>query len=716
MQSQSIGTRFFLAMIIGMIMTFLIACSGAVEESNTEPSIPNQTTVPVVQEKDDDDSKEMATPDFVEEDGSAEKIDQSEVSTNSDIDDVEEETEKTSDTSDNNVVDESVEETADAVDVIEQETYKGVPVGFTDEGNAYMGDPDALVRIEEYSDYQCPFCQRFVDDTLTKIKDTPIANGDAVLIFHDFPLDFHPQAGAAANAARCAGESGAAAYWEMHDILFENMRAWGVSNPLPQFINYAKQIANIDDIESFSDCVESDRYQDKVQADTQAGARLGVRGTPAFLVNGELLSGAQPYNIFYQAITAAISGESIVDEPETIEIEEPQPVVLSDNYAFAIGDEDADVVIIEFTDLQCPYCARYSAETLPSLITDYVETGRVRYEFRDLPLDQLHPLARDASVAARCAGEQNNYLEMHDILFVQQNVWGNSETTHKEMFEQYASELELDVDAFKNCLENGQYDEEIEASVQEALQLELNSTPYFVVNGFPIIRGAQPFENFEYVIELAENDQLVAAIMESQQQQQIQQQQQAQQQQEQPEPVNVGKVPEGDSYVMGDDDAPITIVEYTDYQCPFCSRHFSQTFDKIRENYIDKGIVRYVFKDFPLSFHAQATQAAVAAHCAKAQDAFYEMHQTLFNNQASWGNDNVDTFLSGYAADLGLDVEAFDTCLQSGEYDRAIEEDFIQGSNFGVTGTPAFFVNGLFVNGAQPYQLFEQVIQAQLDQ
>ncbi len=747
MQSQSIGTRLFLTLIVGMMALFLVACTGT-EEPDDAPAATTAVVdeAPATDDSDgggDEEDEEAPTPEPTEEAAEAEPVvedtadtDANEAETSAELEVVEaEEADGATDDGDANaevvsnedtdseeaeavaddvaVAEDVANEEEETAETIDQTTYKGIPVGFTEDGNAYMGDLDAPVRIEEYSDYQCPFCQRFVNDTMVNIKGGEITDGEAVLIFYDFPLSFHPQAGAAANAARCAGEVGAAAYWAMHDALFENLGKWSVSNPVPQFISYAEQIAGVD-IPAFTECAESDRYQADVQADTQQGSSLGVRGTPAFFVNGELLSGAQPYGVFVQAIALAASGESIVEEPEPIEVEEPTPIELSDNYAFALGDEDAKVVIVEYTDLQCPYCARYSAETLPTLIANYVETGRVRYEFRDLPLDQLHPLARDASVAARCAGEQDKYVEMHDVLFAQQSIWGSA-GQHKVMFQAYAAQLELEAEAFEICMSSGKFDEAIDESVREALALGLNSTPYFVVNGFPIVRGAQPLENFEYVIELVENDGLVDAIMDSQRQQ-AQQAQQAeqQQQQQQPAPVNVGEIPEGDSYVMGSDDAPITIVEYTDYQCPFCSRHFSQTFAQIKQNYIDEGLVRYVFKDFPLSFHAQANDAAVAAHCAGEQDAFYEMHTTLFDNQAQWGNENVLSILSDYASNLGLDVEAFDTCMQSGEYDSAIQADFNQGSGFGVRGTPAFFVNGEFVNGAQPYTIFEQVIQAQL--
>ena len=103
---------------------------------------------------------------------------------------------------------------------------KGLPVGFTDDGRPYRGNPHAPVIIEEFSDFQCPFCARFAAQTLPSIEENQIRSGDALLIFYDFPLtNLHPQATAAANAARCAGEQGAPAYWAMHDLLFTDTPA-----------------------------------------------------------------------------------------------------------------------------------------------------------------------------------------------------------------------------------------------------------------------------------------------------------------------------------------------------------------------------------------------------------------------------------------------------------------------------------------------------------
>ena len=616
------------------------------------------------------------------------------------------------------VVDNSAE-TTDTDSATSSETYRGVQVGFTEEGYPYMGNPDAVVLIEEFSDFQCPFCARFHSDALAQLIENELASGDALFVFRDFPLSIHPQAPAAANAARCAGEQGAAAYWQMHDKLFETLGEWGNPNATTQFIGYAEELGL--DTAEFDSCVVEERYAAAVQADFDDGAARGIRGTPGFIVNGQALSGAQPYQVFSQAIARGIAGEPVVENtapnnaapnPEDIEVPVPQPIEFSDNVAAARGNPDAPVVLIEFTDYQCPFCARHTAQTMPSIVSEYIDTGRVYYMQKDLPLDQIHPLARQAAVAARCAGEFEKYWEMHDVLFGQQAYWSESADLNATLVE-LAEGFGIDSAEFSTCLTSGKFDQLIEDNVQEALEIGISGTPFFIINGFPVINGAQPFEVFEQVIELAESDGLVDAIMDAQRRQIAAQQQQQAQQQAPPAPTGPVDVPIGDAFTIGDPNAPVVIVEYTDYQCPFCSRHHAQTFAPIVQNYVDQGIVYYVFKDFPLNFHPQAETAAHAARCAGDQDAFLEMHNMLFEQQDQWnGRDDAAQIFSGYAQDTGLDVAAFDGCMDAGEYYDDIQADFQEGAEFGVRGTPAFFINGQFVSGAQPLQVFESAIDA----
>ena len=587
----------------------------------------------------------------------------------------------------------------------DQVDASGLHVCFTEDGHPYKGDSDAPVVIIEYSDYQCPFCSRFFEQTLPSLLENQIASGDAVLIYYDFPLtNIHPQASAAANAARCAGEQGAVAYWAMHDALFSGPEEWSNQDAAAVFAGYAEDFDL--DVEAFEECVAEERYAAQIQADLDSGADQGVSGTPSFFINGQLLVGAQPLAVFETAIdTIKEGGQLASDQPNQPQqpAAAPTPAAFADDFAGELGDPNAPVTIVEFTDYQCPYCSQHSLETMPRIVTEFVDTGRVYYMLKDLPLDQLHPDARAAAEAARCAGDQDAYWEMHDEIFANQSQWAGQGEAAKELFVGYAAGLGLDESAMTACLESGQFTDAVEANAAEASALGISGTPMFFVDGYPL-NGARPFEHFELAVQYAEEGRLAEAYAPAEQPPQ-----------EPAGPAAPADVEIGDAFAIGDPDAPITIVEFTDFQCPFCVRHFQQTYPRIVEEYVDAGVVRYVFKDFPLnSIHPQAAEAAQAARCANDQDAFLEMHDLLFQRQMQWGGQNPTEIFVGFAEDLDLDTGAFNECLTSGKYEDAVNADLNQGIQLGVTGTPAFFLNGFGISGAQPYDLFEEAIESLL--
>lgn len=167
-----------------------------------------------------------------------------------------------------------------------------------------------------------------------------------------------------------------------------------------------------------------------------------------------------------------------------------------------------------------------------------------------------------------------------------------------------------------------------------------------------------------------------------------------------------------DDEVLGNARAKITLIEFGDYQCPFCQRHFEQTLPQIKENYIDTGKVKFVFRDFPLSFHPDAHKAAEAAECAGEQNKYWEMHDMLYETQGEWSTDNyATTTFKGYAKDLGLDTGDFNDCLDSGEMASEVDSDMADGTASGINGTPGFWIIGpngqsKQISGAYPYQTF----------
>ena len=193
---------------------------------------------------------------------------------------------------------------------------------------------------------------------------------------------------------------------------------------------------------------------------------------------------------------------------------------------------------------------------------------------------------------------------------------------------------------------------------------------------------------------------------------------QAPQPQAPPAPPDIVQITNVSGYMLGRPDAPLTMVEFTDLQCPFCNRFAITTFDQLKKDYIDTGKVRFISRDFPLDFHPQAMPAARASRCAGDQGKFWELRATLVKNASQLS----PAFITQQAAALKLDMKQFETCIKGTEYDSAINRDMTEGSGFSVNGTPTFFVGkttaqgieGLRIVGAQPYAVFQQRLDALL--
>ena len=163
----------------------------------------------------------------------------------------------------------------------------------------------------------------------------------------------------------------------------------------------------------------------------------------------------------------------------------------------------------------------------------------------------------------------------------------------------------------------------------------------------------------------------------------------------------------GDAARKGSESAPVEIIEFSDFQCPYCTRG-AQTVDKVVEHYGDK--VTVVFRHFPLPFHKEAHLAAQGAECAREQDKFWEFHDLLFANQKAM----FEADLKKYAGQLGIDQAKFDECLGSGRHAKTVDGDLEYGKTVGMSGTPGFYINGRVLSGAQPFEKFQEVIDAEL--
>ncbi len=364
----------------------------------------------------------------------------------------------------------------------------------------------------------------------------------------------------------------------------------------------------------------------------------------------------------------------------------PSEVEVSIEGSLFLGSENAPVVVVEFTDYECPYCARHFRETLPRIRADYVETGKVKYILKDFPLS-FHMQAKPAAIAARCAGAQEKYWEMHDRLFAQQRNLGT------QLFQQLAQELGLNLQTFSQCLNSGTFDAQIDADIASARQIGVAGTPSFVI-GKPtaagtasgtLVRGAVPFERFQRIIESflhpSTRGQTRTTPVQEQKPAPLPPEPQT------PRAATV-RASIDDDPILGNPDAPVTIIEFSDYQCPVCARFWREVLPRLKKEYLFPGKARLIYRDFPIAFHPNAQISAESAHCAGEQGKYWEMHDMIFQNQKDLSAENLKQF----AQQMSLNPYLFNACLESGKYREEVLKDLEDAKKIGVRGTPSFVV------------------------
>jgi protein-disulfide isomerase len=169
--------------------------------------------------------------------------------------------------------------------------------------------------------------------------------------------------------------------------------------------------------------------------------------------------------------------------------------------------------------------------------------------------------------------------------------------------------------------------------------------------------------------------------------------------------------------VIGSNDAKIKMVEFTDYQCPFCSRHYTQTYPSLKKDYIDKGLVQIIYRDQPLPFHPNSRIGALAARCANDQGKFEAMHDELFGKQDSWVNLSKDEAIKKFgelASGIGINGNTLMDCVTTEKHGKEVDEDIALGTRVGANGTPTFFIDKGMLVGALPYASFQSALDAAL--
>ncbi|UJR82066.1 DsbA family protein [Sandaracinus amylolyticus] len=383
------------------------------------------------------------------------------------------------------------------------------------------------------------------------------------------------------------------------------------------------------------------------------------------------------------------------------------------------GPDDALVTIVMWSDFQCPFCSRVEP-TLDRITETFGNDVRVVWRNNALPFHQNAMPAAEAAMEAYAQRGDEGFWRMHNTLFE------NQRALERANLEQYAQQQGLDMTRFRAALDNHTHQAGIQADMQAANSLGARGTPAFFINGRQLM-GAQPFEQFETVIrdEIQRANRAIsggtpragyyAALMRGARTAPAAAEGEAAAakappRRPQPDPNAVYRVPVGDSPTKGPNDALVTIVIVSEFQCPFCNR-VRPTLDQIEERY--GRDVRFVFKHNPLPFHDNAmpaAEAAVEAYRQRGNDAFWRIHDLMFENQQALGREQLE----GYAQQVGLDMARFRRALDEHTHRATIEADQTLARQLGASGTPSFFINGRNLRGAQPFEAFQQVIDAEL--
>lgn len=180
-----------------------------------------------------------------------------------------------------------------------------------------------------------------------------------------------------------------------------------------------------------------------------------------------------------------------------------------------------------------------------------------------------------------------------------------------------------------------------------------------------------------------------------------------------------GKVTMGLGHLppLGDKNAKVTIVEFSDFQCLFCRKYWKETFPQLKKEYIDTGKAVLYYRHYPLSFHPQAQISAEASECANEQGKFYQFHDKIFEEQVKQGEGTIEYTaddIKKWATEIGIDMKKFTPCFEESKYKDNVAQDFNDGSAAGVNGTPGFFINGTSLVGAQPFESFKAIIDEEL--
>jgi protein-disulfide isomerase len=559
----------------------------------------------------------------------------------------------------------------------------------------------AKVSLIAFSNFQCPFSGR-ASPTLEGLQE--IYSGALSVTFLHNPLSFHKHSRLAAIASMAAARQGH--FWQMHDLLFQNQRLLARAD----LVGYAKRLGL--DSARFSRDLDDGQLAEFVDRSRNIATAVGATGTPAFFVNGKILKGAQPFEVFKQVIDEEIAAADAAGRHGVAwmrsrtrqhnatlaaylwdgKVPPPRPAAASppkrrpvDKTVYKVrvdpqrdailGSPLALVTVVVFSDFQCPFCKRLEP-VLKKLTTQY---GRhLRLVFKHNPLI-FHRDAQTAAHASLCAKEQGKFWEMHDQLFAHQSA------LQLESLEAYAREIGVDVSAYGECMKSDRYMPQIEADKVLAGKVTARGTPNTYINGRKLT-GAKPVEEFAALVDeemkkargLLRSGVLPSEIYEG--------------------IIANGKIFEPldeevhrfdlkKAHRLGRRKVRVQIVVFSDFECPFSNAAYAPL-QEVQTHFGRKAAV--YFKHFPLSFHKEARAAAEASECAAQQGQFWLYHNLLFEHRKSLGEQTYKDL----ARQVGLNLQSFGRCLGTKFIADKVEANMAEARRSKVRGTPTIFING----------------------
>ena len=600
-------------------------------------------------------------------------------------------------------------------------------------GDPARGNVDALVTVVVFGDYECPHCRR----ANTMMAELAEAYGPDKLrvVWKHFPVDAESTARTAAELSIGVRELGGdAAFWDFHGTVYGDPQTGPVERRVAMAIAEARESANLD-LETLARTAQT-RGRAKVEADLALGTSLGVRALPSLFINGVFLEGigtraeltqviddemkqadqlivekVEPSQVYRRRVTenlaaaatpsagaSTLAGEDVDDGIDPLEDKVYRVPIAGSPTA---GNPAALITLVEFADFECTYCAG-AAKTVKAVQERYGEKLRVVFKNSPLPFHERATPAANLALEIRAQKGDAAFFKAQETLFAANGALDDA------LFERVARDAGVSVNDATRAMREQRYAKEIENDQMLADDVGATGTPYFYVNG-KRIKGARSLARFIRVIdaELASAearvkagtppDQLYASIVNGA---------------EGPEPLTRVELPpvSKTAPARGPKDASVVVEIFADFQCGFCRVH-AERMEELEQAF--PGKLRFVFHNFPLSGHARALPAAIAALEARRQkgdEAFFKMHDLLFADQ----NGLDDRALLAKATKLGLDVKQVEVELAGKRYEKVLAAEAELAEKLGVSGTPTTFINGYRVGGAASLVKFKKAVRQAL--